>query len=253
MIICGILAFVLLFGVAGAIVYFKEQKKQIAYLRIDELLIEKELTANYARLEEQEKERNRIAQDLHDRLGSMLSVVKLSLGTIDAKIEGLQEESKTQYAKANKLLDEACEEVRNISHGLKNSILAKFGLKAALESFIDSLSGNDLKVELSTHNIDNRLENKIEINVFRIIQELVSNTLKHAKASRLVIQVNRFEDLLNVTVEDNGIGFNPEQLNEKKAGLGLHNIEARVHDLDGSFNIDSGKGNGTTTMIDIPC
>lgn len=252
MITYGILAFCILFGVAGAIVYFNEQKKQMAFLRIDELLIEKERAANYARLEEQEKERNRIAQDLHDRLGSMLSVIKLSIGSIDAKVDQLHDESRKHYQKASNLIDEACDEVRNISHNLKNSILAKFGLKAALESLVNSLQGNALQVELNTHNLDNRLANKIEINVFRIIQELVSNTLKHAKATKLSIQVNHFDDILNVTVEDNGIGFKPNQVNEKSAGLGLHHIEARVHDMEGSINIDSGKGNGTTIMIDIP-
>ena len=207
MITYGILAFVLLFVVVGTIVYYQEQRKQMAFLQIDELLIEKERSTNYARLEEQEKERNRIAQDLHDRLGSMLSVVKLSLGSIDSKIENLQEESRAQYAKANKLLDEACEEVRNIAHNLKNSTLAKFGLKPALETFVESLQGGQLEIELNLYNLDNRLDNKIEMNVFHIIQELVSNTLKHAKASKLVIQVNRFEELLNVTVEDDGNRF----------------------------------------------
>lgn len=255
LIIIGVVIFLVLFIVIAffaVLAHIHEQKKQIAFYQIDDLLREKELAINYARLEEQEKERNRIAQDLHDRIGSMLTVVKLSLGAIETKFVELQVENKEHYEKTNQLLDQACEEVRNISYDLRNSILAKFGLVAALESLINSIKGNPLNIEFKCYNLDNRLDNKIEINVYRIIQELLSNTLKHAKAKNMIIEINRFESLLNITVEDDGVGFLIDYKDQALKGIGLLNIDSRVNDLDGSFNIDSEQGRGTTIMIDIP-
>jgi two-component system, NarL family, sensor kinase len=98
---------------------------------------------------------------------------------------------------------------------------------------------------------DNRLEYNIEINLYRIIQELISNILKHAKASEVSIQLLKKETYLNIVVEDNGIGFDVNQVKNKK-GMGLKNIESRVNSLGGEFNIDSGKGAGTTITINIP-
>jgi two-component system, NarL family, sensor kinase len=98
---------------------------------------------------------------------------------------------------------------------------------------------------------DNRLEYAIEINLYRIIQELISNILKHSKASEVSIQLLKKVARLNIVVEDNGIGFDIDQIKNKK-GMGLKNIESRVDSLKGEFNIDSGKGAGTTITIEIP-
>ena len=239
-----------LFLSATFLAYLYRQKKRIAEYKIDEILSKNERNANYARLEEQESERNRIARDLHDRLGGMFTAIKFSMGDVEATLSDIKEENKVHYDKVNNLIDLACDEVRNIAHDLMNSTLANFGLKIALESLVGSLTKSNIQIELLSHGLeDHRMSNKIEINIYLIIQELISNALKHSNAKKMTIQLNRFEDRLNISVEDDGIGFDTEKV---KMGIGILNIETRVHGLEGKLNIDSSKGNGTTVMIDIP-
>lgn len=98
----------------------------------------------------------------------------------------------------------------------------------------------------------NRLPAELEVPVYRILQELINNTLKHANATAISIQISRFPDLLNLVVEDNGAGFDPDKVTAQPGGLGLANIKARLHKLHGTINIDSGLGNGSTFIIDVP-
>jgi signal transduction histidine kinase len=217
---------------------------------IDSLLLEKELAANYARLEGQETERERIAKELHDHIGGMLSVVKMNFHSLNKKIEDIQQEQRDQFQKTLQMLDTACEDVRNISHELESGILEKLGLKSQLESYVDSLSDQNMEIELSTHGLKNRLPGNLEKQVFRIVQELVSNVLKHANASYLSIQVNRFDNLLNVMVEDNGIGFDPEKA-LKKGRMGMKNLRSRVNEVGGAYSIDSEPGRGATITVEL--
>lgn len=230
-----------------------EKNNEINKQKITELLKDQELKSISAMMEGQEGERKRIAQDLHDRLGSMLSMVKLHFKSVEENIQSIKENNLVMYSKANNLLDEACEEVRKIANDLTSGVLNKFGLIPALNSLKESIEGTgQLKIEVLVFGFDeNRLEYNIEINLYRIIQELISNILKHAKASEVSIQLLKKEKRLNIVVEDNGIGFDVNQTKNKK-GMGLKNIESRVDSLNGEFNIDSGKGSGTTITIDIP-
>lgn len=229
-----------------------EQNEHIALQEIKEVLGNKELDRAYAFIEGQDDERKRIARDLHDRLGSMLSMVKLNFAAIDARMAEIQSENRSQYEKANNLLDEACEEVRRISHNLQSGIISKFGLLAQLEAMAEDFNETrQLQVELATHGLKKRLDNALEVRIYRIIQELANNVVKHARASKFTIQVNRFDEVVNIMAEDNGVGFEPEQA-KNKGGMGLQNIASRVHALDGSLTIDSAPGRGTTVMIDIP-
>jgi len=242
---CGITFLLILFTAI-----FYKQKKRIADYKINELLSKSELNANYARLEEQESERNRIARDLHDTLGSMFSAIKFSMSSVESTVTNIKEENKSHYKKVNDLIDLACDEIRNIAHNLRNSTLANFGLKVALESLVETLNEGTISIVLLTYGLDDfRMSNKIEINIYQIIQELASNALKHSKASKVTIQLNRFERRINISVEDNGVGFDRKKV---KMGMGIINIETRVNELEGNFNLDSNKGNGSTIIIDIP-
>lgn len=248
----------LLFIVAALIAYYFRSKRQIAekneeiaHQMVDELLLEKELAANYARLEGQETERERIAKELHDHIGGMLSVVKYNFTSLNERIDEVQRENREQFNKTAQLLDNTCDEVRKLAHELHSGFIAKFGLKAQLESYAEKLQTPDMEVELSTHGLKKRLPPKLEVHVFRIIQELVSNALKHAKASFLSIQVNRFENELNIMVEDDGVGFDLEKV-ALKSGMGLTNLRGRVNELEGSMDIDSEIGRGTIVTIKIP-
>ncbi len=227
---------------------------ELSKQRVIEILKEQELNTNYARLEGEEKERKRIAEDLHDRLGSMLSTIKLYFNSLQTPTASEKGERQAQFEKANALLDQATDEVRNIAHNMVSSVLAKFGLKSQLQTLEQTLvDSKQLNVEIKTHGLKDRLDNFMEIQVYRIIQELVNNTIKHAKASNLSSQLNRFKEVLNIVVEDNGVGFDPKLIQlQEQGGMGMKNIQTRIHGLDGSLQIDSGTGHGTTKSIDLP-
>jgi hypothetical protein len=108
-----------------------------------------------------------------------------------------------------------------------------------------------MRIHLNVFGYDESLEYNTEINIYRIVQELLTNIIRHAQANEVTIQMIKSSDNINLTVEDNGRGFDAEEAKKKK-GMGLSNIELRVKKLAGSWNIDSGRGKGTTTIIDIP-
>jgi two-component system NarL family sensor kinase len=228
-----------------------EKNRELDKKNVQELLDKQEIRFNQARIDGQDKERKRIAKDLHDGLGSLLSMVKVYYKSIEDEIETNNISSKKQYQKANELLDKACDEVRKISQEIHSGILAKFGLIAALEDLVATVNDSkQLRVEFNTHSIDDRLNNVIETNVFRIIQELMNNILKHASASEVNIQLLQNDAILNVVIEDNGRGFKYDSRNSE--GMGLRNIKSRVDKLSGDIYFDSILGNGTTITLNLP-
>lgn len=224
------------------------QNAQLAIREKLDLLKNRETETNYARLEAQDEMQQKIGQELHDSVGATLSSVKLRLAPVEEVLDALPVNTRTQYLEANRLLSEACEELRRISHDLTSVVLMQLGLDEQLKSWE---TGIPLQVELSTFGLKNRLDFKIELNIFRTLQELVHNVIKHAEARTVTIQVNRFKDMVNLMVEDDGQGFDVEKIKEKP-GLGLQSVAARVHDLNGVMQIDSRPGKGTTVSIDIP-
>ena len=231
----------------------KAEKNRIKVKKeIDDLLKEQEIKTLQAKLEGQDTERVRIGQDLHDRLGVMLSTIKLYFQSLEEKINNSQSTKYDQFQKATVLLDNACDEVRKIAHDMQSSTLKHFGLKEELKELAETLKqSNKIDVKVVTFGINERLDQQMEFKIYKIIQELVGNALKHSKASELNIQVNRFEGLINIIVEDNGVGFKPK-LPIYEEGLGLKNIKTRIHHLQGNMNIDSDIGRGTSISIDIP-
>lgn len=224
---------------------------QINKQKIDELLQQQEIASLQGVLEGQETERKRVAIDLHDRLGGILSMVKLHFSSVEEKIDP-DNPSKEKFLTASELLDLAAGEVRNISHNMMSGVLAKFGLIPALEDLQTRISETGkLKVNLYTSNITGALDGEQELQLYRIVQELMSNILKHSEATETNIQLNENEDSVNLIMEDDGVGFNPQKL-DVNAGIGLSNLKARVAKLNGTLHIDSGLGSGTTVSIDIP-
>lgn len=217
----------------------REKDQELHQQQVDQMVRDQELKSINAMLEGEEKERKRIAEDLHDRVGSMLSAMKLQTDTSDTKL--------------TTLLDETVDEVRRISHNLETKVLNKFGLIAALEDLADKIKGSEkINFDLQYLDLTERLENKVEINAYRIVQELISNALKHSRATEIVTQVNRIEDQLVITVEDDGVGFNSLAVKESSSGMGLRNVMSRAHELNGHFNVDSGKGQGTMITVEFP-
>ncbi len=149
-------------------------------------------------------------------------------------------------------MDEPCDEVRNISHNRVSGEWVKFGLVSAQYQLCNTLvETRRMHVHALTFGLEERLNSRMEIALYRVIQELLNILLKQAKATEVNIQLNKVENNLNIVVEDNGVGFDVEAAFQKH-GMGLRSIETRINKLNGSFSIDSGKGRGTTSIIDLP-
>lgn len=193
-------------------------------------------------METQEMERKRIAEDLHDSLGHLLSTAKLNLQT-------LPQEKQVQNSLT--LLNQASEEIRNITFNLMPHTLEEDGLIPALEELSNKVSNTGIvRVNLQIHNMEKfQLEKQSQFNIYRIVQEAVNNILKHAGASEISIQVIGQEDHITIMIEDDGKGFNPQT---HKTGRGLKNIVTRSLWLKGNINIDSTPGKGTTITTEFP-
>jgi signal transduction histidine kinase len=213
--------------------------------QMEEVLRKSELQSIHNMIETQEKERKRIAEDLHDRVGSMLSTIKLQFGRFKKKDNNPSSEL---YTSITQLIDEACEEIRRVSHNLVSGVLSTFGLVPALNDLARALrQSNQLDVEIKIHGMDARLKSETEINIYRIFQELFNNTIRHSGANRVDIDINRFGNELSIIYSDNGKGF--DQGSITNPGIGLKSIYSRVDKLGGSVHIDSGQGNGCTFVF----
>ncbi|MCH7413088.1 AAA family ATPase [Belliella sp. R4-6] len=202
-------------------------------------------------MEIQDKERNRIASDLHDSLGSMLSTVRLKLnGIYERNFRNIEQEKSEEYNDALGMLDESIEELRRIAHHMAPASLKKFGLKITLESFVENINSSGLlKINLQILGFSKRIPEKIEISIFRICQELLQNTMKHANATHASLQLIRHLDRINVLIEDNGKGMDTATIVQ---GLGFMAIQSKAKLLGGTFEVDSFPNRGTTIIIDIP-
>ncbi|HTN45880.1 MAG TPA: sensor histidine kinase [Flavipsychrobacter sp.] len=232
----------------GLLAYRNAKNKETMRLQTA-LAKEKEENAK-AILEVEEKERMRFAAELHDGLGPMLSAVKYNLSGISPSINSLDEEDKQVFEKAMTILDDSCKEVRQVSHSIMPNALLKNGLANAIRDFVSKIDNKQLRVHLNVSGIENRLDIKKEIAVYRIIQECINNVIKHANASELDLSVVQDSDGLSVAIEDNGKGFN--FLHSANNGIGLDNIITRVRYLNGHIDIDSREGNGTLIAFQIP-
>lgn len=243
-------------GISGllflaGIMYFRKKKVEQQAALNAEIANQKELRTK-AIMEAEEKERRRIAQDLHDGVGQLLSAAKLNLSNLESKIKVNSEEEKTAVQNAIQLVDDSVKEVRTVSHNMMPNTLIKLGLASAIREFITKLgSSPSLKVDLEIVGLDKRLNNQIETVLYRVIQELINNIIKHAKASHISIQLIRHDSELSVMIEDNGVGFNIDNLQDN-TGIGIKGIQTRVDFLNGSVHFDSTPGRGTTVIMDIP-
>ncbi len=219
--------------------YFKLKRKEILKQKLFEAVIQTE-----------EKERKRIASDLHDGLGPLLSAAKLYF---QAYIDANDIDNKTVIeSKLISIIDSAIDDTSRISHNISPQILEKYGLKIALENFISEIDFNkSIQFDLFFEKID-RFDLKAEITIYRTILELIHNTIKHAKASHISIKVFLSRDTLNVQYEDNGIGFSIEEKLNEKQGMGLKNIKNRIQSLEGNVLFNSRQNQGMKTVISIP-
>ena len=209
---------------------------------------EKKIDATQNMIQGEEQERTRLARDLHDGLGGMLTGVKFQLNSIKGNVI-LSEENAGTFTKSISQIDNAIVEMRRVAHNMMPEALLKFGLDETLKSYCDSVSqSSELAVSYQSFGMEVRLEQTNEIVLYRIVQELLNNTIKHAKATKSNIQLTRNENLISLTVEDNGKGFDVNDV--KKNGIGLSNINHRVEYLSGKIDVQS-DNKGTSTHIEF--
>jgi len=226
-----------------------KQTEQLHARRIKELEQEKQLISMNSLLKGQEEERGRLAKDLHDGLGGMLSGVKLSLGAMKGNLI-LTEDNARLFSKALNQLDNSISEMRRVAHNMMPEALLRLGLMQAIQDYCEGLSeSQSLTINCQFHGLDNRLDAATEIVVYRIVQELLNNVVKHSQATEVLVQIMRHENNLNITVEDNGKGFSVDEASYEK-GAGLSNVRTRVDYLKGQLDIQSTPGKGTSIHID---
>lgn len=223
------------------------QSEKIRAQQLSEWEKEKKLLGAQSLMKGQEEERSRLARDLHDGVGGLLSGVKLSMSTMKGNVF-LSEESARSFENVIGQLDQSIAELRRVSHNMMPEALIKYGLKEALENYCENLNlSGQLNVQLQSYGMEKRMEQSTEIVVYRIVQELLANVIKHAEAKKVLIQLVREDGRFNLTVEDDGKGFD---VNEIKSGAGLANIRARIDYLNGSMDIVSKSGEGTSVHIE---
>lgn len=241
----GLIVFV--FAYQRRMLQHQEHLRELQELRQRQLL--------EAALEAQEVERRRVARDLHDEVGGMLALIRLNIGQVERKCAGNQVAAETAH-RSKELLDEAIYSVRRISHDLLPVVLDKMGLVQAINSLVGSVPPDSgLEVKFS-HNLgQDRLEARQELLLFRILQELVNNTLKYAEASQITIDLHRENDKLTLRYTDNGKGFNfdaTQDIGSGSSGLGMKNLRSRVDLLNGAIDFFSKLGAGIKAEIVIP-
>ena len=231
------------------------QKKVIAENRVElerekvaQLEKEKEVIALRSMIEGQENERRRVARDLHDGLGGLLSSIKLYLNNIKTSEKNLSNFGDLQ--KAIELVNTTSIEARQIAHNMMPEALVKFGLEDAVRDYCVSISSTkSINIDFQSYGFDKRLSQSTEIMTYRIIQELVNNIIKHSGATEAIVQLLLNKKVLHITVEDNGSGFDTGKINKT---IGIDNLKSRVDHLNGVIEIESEINEGTTFNINIP-
>jgi signal transduction histidine kinase len=233
--LCSLLAVIITFFITSIIRYHRR------YIRLQR----ERITAEIRLLE---NERKRIATDLHDSLGPLLSTVKLNISSVDVP----DPRDKAVIVKSGKYIDDIVRSMRQISHNLLPNTLERKGLQDAIREFYQLL-GQEERMELHVYAVSPiHPKPERDIHIFRIAQEIIHNTLKHAGATRLEIGFSEDEKELLVLAEDNGTGFDVEKSRRNSLGLGLKSLDIRTDILHGTIAIHSSPGKGTRYYIRIP-
>ncbi|MCH3884415.1 tetratricopeptide repeat-containing sensor histidine kinase [Tenacibaculum aquimarinum] len=214
---------------------------------IEKIKSESQIKILNATLDGKEAERKQIAETLHDNVSAMLSSANLHLQASQKQFNG---NVPAEIQKTQKIILEASQQIRDLSHNLVSSILLKFGLEYALKDAAENFSNSQINFFTKIEGL-NRYDQDFEIKVYNIIQEFSNNIIKHSQANEALIKVEEEDGELNILVEDNGVGFNVEDpIN--KGGIGLNQINARVTMLQGTFTVESKENEGTKIKITLP-
>ncbi len=242
----------LAFGCISLLIFILVRNKQkLQRQRINELETEKQLAATEAVLKGEEQERTRLAKDLHDGLGGMLSGIKYSFLNMKGNLV-MTPENHEAFERGIDMLDSSIQEMRRVAHNMMPEALVKFGLDAALKDYCNDINKTGvLKVIYQSNGMENTMiRQTTAITIFRIVQELLNNTLRHAGASSAIVQITKTKNEISLTVEDDGKGFDTSILYQSK-GIGWNNIQSRVIFLKGKLDVRSEAGKGTSVLIEF--
>jgi len=215
------------------------QKQQI-------LLRDREIGQLKAMMAGEEKERARIARELHDGIGSMLAAIKMNFGIIQEQPD-VSPHTRSLNGKVMKMIEDTAGEVRKTAHNLMPDVLTQYNLEKALTIYCDQINvANRLQIDLQFLGALDLTNKASELLIYRMIQELIQNILKHSCATQACIMIKQWNEKLSIIVEDNGTGFD---MDEHRSGFGLQNLQFRVQALRGMLSINSGKGRGTIVHI----
>ncbi|MBT1697099.1 tetratricopeptide repeat protein [Fulvivirgaceae bacterium PWU4] len=248
----------ILIGIAVAILIISllfyrnyRQKQKLQHQRIAELETERQLNATEAVLKGEEQERTRLAKDLHDGLGGMLSGIKYSFNTMKGNLI-MTPENHQAFERSMDMLDSSIKEMRRVAHNMMPEALVRFGLDTAMKDYCHDINQSGaLKINYQSIGIaDEPIDQTTAITIYRIVQELISNTMKHAAAATAIVQLTKTNGQLSATIEDDGKGFDTSILKQSK-GIGWTNIQHRVDFLKGKLDVNSGPGKGTSVHIEF--
>lgn len=245
----GSIGFAILLLLLGYSFYRRYKLKQEK--RLQQEVMKQQDMASKAIITAEENERRRIAAELHDGVGQMMSAAKMNLSAIENEISFKDESQKLSFEKVIGMVDESCKEVRSVSHQMMPNALLKSGLATAVREFIDKIDSRIIKINLYAEGLNERLDADVETVLYRVIQECVNNVIKHSGANNLDISLIKDTDGIAATVEDNGRGFDTRD-KQKFEGIGLKNISSRVAFLKGTVDFDSSPGKGTLVAIHVP-
>ena len=243
----------LIAGISGAIMilvfllYIFRQRRKLHLEELSNLEKEKKLGNLRALMEGEEKERMRLARELHDGINGSLAAIKSMTGAE-------KDSTQSDLGRVGQMIDEVSDEVRDISHNLMPAVLNRSGFVEAVNDFVQKINKqNGLEIEFNTFGDFDTLSDPFKLTVYRIIQELLKNVLKHAEATECLLQLVSRDQQISITIEDNGKGFDTEfTLKAKNNGIGLPNLVNRVEVNGGTIDIESDNKNGTSINIELP-
>ncbi|SFD49082.1 sensor histidine kinase [Spirosoma endophyticum] len=232
-------------------VAYYQQKQAKQQLSLKELQAQHRRELMAATFRGQEEERKRLAEDMHDGIGTMLSITKMSLNQLERKLGG-EVQVGFEFQKTRSMIDETMTNVRRISRNLVPTTLERFGLLAALEELIDRANDGELEVQLTYPESAIQIPPALELMLYRIAQELVNNAIKHARATHIAVQLLCLDNEIRLSVVDDGVGFDFDAIMEnRQGGLGLRTIESRLNVVNGHVTFDVAPGRGSQIHVQV--
>jgi len=232
-------------------VAYYQQKQANQQLTLNELQAQHRRELMAATFRGQEEERKRLAEDMHDGIGTMLSITKMSLNQLERKLGG-EVQVGFEFQKTRSMIDETMTNVRRISRNLVPTTLERFGLLAALEELADRANDGELEVKLTYPESATQIPSALEIMLYRISQELINNAIRHARARHITVQLLCLDKEIRLSVVDDGIGFDFDAIMEnRQGGLGLRTIESRLNVVNGHVTFDVAPGRGSQIHVQV--